>query len=199
MYYKCYKKKYPKITAVQQITIIQWYFRIVILTLDNWFWRDWLCRRKEMPEIQLWKLESTWTCKNPAMQSKGQFCLQSNVWSAIVVVFCTTWKVGPIQGKAAKAVKVKLNKTCVINDPLSQTHSPTSSDHYFHTTFVRFAIFWKVGTDVRTVICAKIMITTGWDCGSAEWINKSSEFKVIHQAQLYTRSLVCFECMDGWT
>ena len=26
------------------------------------------------------------------------------------------------------------NKTCVFNDPLGQTHSPTSSDHYFHET-----------------------------------------------------------------
>ena len=35
----------------------------------------------------------------------------------------------------------------------------------------RFAIFWKVGTDVRTEIRANIMITTGRDCGSAKWIN----------------------------
>ena len=33
-----------------------------------------------------------------------------------------------------------------------------------------FARFWKVGTNVRT-ICAKTMITTGSDCGPAEWIN----------------------------
>ena len=29
-------------------------------------------------------------------------------------------------------------KTCVINDPVGQTHSPTSSDHYFQATFVLF-------------------------------------------------------------
>ena len=34
-------------------------------------------------------------------------------------------------------------KTCVINDPLGQTHSPTNSDHYFHTTFVLFCDFLK--------------------------------------------------------
>ena len=33
------------------------------------------------------------------------------------------------------------------------------------------AIFWKVGTNVRTQTCAKAMITTGRDCGAAEWIN----------------------------
>ena len=41
-----------------------------------------------------------------------------------------------------------------------------------------FAIFWKVGTDVQMETCAKIMITTGRDCGSAEWIN-SVELKWI--------------------
>ena len=38
-------------------------------------------------------------------------------------------------------------KTCVINDPLSQTHSPTSSDHYFRRHF--FCDILKSG-DVRT-------------------------------------------------
>ena len=33
-----------------------------------------------------------------------------------------------------------------------------------------FARFWKVGTDGRTT-CAKTIIPTGCDCGSAEWIN----------------------------
>ena len=40
--------------------------------------------------------------------------------------------------------------------------------------------------------CAKIMITTGRDCGSAEWINKSTVFKVTHQARRQSRALLCF-------
>ena len=41
------------------------------------------------------------------------------------------------------------SKTCVINDPLGQTHSPTSSEHYFHTKFVLFCDILKCG-DGRT-------------------------------------------------
>ena len=32
------------------------------------------------------------------------------------------------------------NKTCVINDPLGQTHCLTSSGHYFQATFVCFVL-----------------------------------------------------------
>ena len=41
-------------------------------------------------------------------------------------------------------IKTKRCKTCVINDPLGQTHSLASSDHYF-------LLFWKVGIDGRHV------------------------------------------------
>ena len=44
--------------------------------------------------------------------------------------------------------------TYVINDPLVQTHSPTSSDHYFQAMFVLFCDVLKSG-DVRTESCAK--------------------------------------------
>ena len=37
-------------------------------------------------------------------------------------------------------------KTCVINDPLSQTYSPASSDHYFSLKFSLFARFGQVAT-----------------------------------------------------
>ena len=33
--------------------------------------------------------------------------------------------------------EITKSKTCVIDDPLGQTHSPTSSDHYFYVSFVR--------------------------------------------------------------
>ena len=52
----------------------------------------------------------------------------------------------------------------VYNDPLGQTHTSTSSNNYFHMTFVLFCDFWKVGTDLWTEICVKIMITTGRVC-----------------------------------
>ena len=56
--------------------------------------------------------------------------------------------------------------TGVINDPLGQTHSLASSEHCFH--FVLFGLIWKVGMDLRT------MISTGHDCGLAEWIKNCS-------------------------
>ena len=65
----------------------------------------------------------------------------------------------------------KRNKTGVINDPLCQTHSLASSEHCSRLNFV---LFLKVGTDGRMyerTTCAKAMITTGRDCGSASWIN----------------------------
>ena len=48
-------------------------------------------------------------------------------------------------------------------------HSLSSNEHCFRLNFV---LFWKMGTDGRTT-CAKTMIATGRDCGSAEWINKT--------------------------
>ena len=35
-------------------------------------------------------------------------------------------------------IKIKVYKTGVINDPLCQTHSPSSSDHYFHLKLICF-------------------------------------------------------------
>ena len=64
-------------------------------------------------------------------------------------------------------------KTGVINDPLGQTHSLSSSKHVFTWNLFYFE---KWGcTDVRPTYerttCAKTVITSGHDCGSAEWIN----------------------------
>ena len=74
------------------------------------------------------------------------------------------------------------NKTCVINDPLGQTHTClASSDHYFLLfCFARFEKWVRTdGTNGRTK-CAKIIITTGRDFWSAEWINKQKvETKLI--------------------
>ena len=50
-----------------------------------------------------------------------------------------------------------------------------------------FARFWKVGTDGRTT-CAQTMITTGRDCGAAEWINNYYKTGVIKSAQFFKRS-----------
>ena len=56
-----------------------------------------------------------------------------------------------------------------IHDPLDQTHSPASSDHYSRLNFVLFCEILK-SADVRTTR-AKIVITNGRDFWSAEWIN----------------------------
>ena len=60
-------------------------------------------------------------------------------------------------------------KIGVINDPLGQIHSHTSSEHCFLVFFLDL----KSGngrTDGRTT-CAKTMIPTGRDFGLAKWIN----------------------------
>ena len=49
----------------------------------------------------------------------------------------------------AEAEKCKRNYEWVINDPLVQTYSPTSSDHYFYASFVSFFDILKSG-DGRT-------------------------------------------------
>ena len=64
-----------------------------------------------------------------------------------------------------KSAKDSHNKTCVINDPLGQTHSLVGSDHYF----LLFVLLDLKSGDGRTDV-QNIMITTSRDCGSAEWI-----------------------------
>ena len=73
------------------------------------------------------------------------------------------------------------DKTGVINDPLGQTHSQASSDHYFHLKIVLFYYSLKseIVISYRYVqtICVKLLITTGRDCGLASWINDSCEME----------------------
>ena len=56
------------------------------------------------------------------------------------------------------------------NDPLGQSHSLASSEHCFH---LKFLLKKWARTDIRTT-CVKTIITTGRDCGSAEWIIERS-------------------------
>ena len=63
---------------------------------------------------------------------------------------------------------------CAINDPLDQTHSPASCDHYSHLIIVLLCEILKSEdrrtykrTDVRKT-CVKIAITTGRDQLSLE-------------------------------
>ena len=61
-----------------------------------------------------------------------------------------------------------------INDPLDQTHSPASSEHYSRLKIALFFEILKCGdgrTDGQTK-GAKIVITTGRDYGSPPWIKK---------------------------
>ena len=52
-----------------------------------------------------------------------------------------------LKGLMCIGIESKTYKTYkqTYNDPLGQTQ--TTSDHYFHSTLLCFAIFWKVGTD----------------------------------------------------
>ena len=66
----------------------------------------------------------------------------------------------------------KIQDVRTINDPLGQTHSPASQLRSLLPLKICFVLrdFEKRGrTDGRTT-CAKTMIPTGHDCGSAEWI-----------------------------
>ena len=68
---------------------------------------------------------------------------------------------------------------CAVNDPLGQTHSRVSSDHYSQLKVVLFCEILKSrdgGTDVQTTL-AKIVITTGRECGSPSWIKRPHEKK----------------------
>ena len=83
-------------------------------------------------------------------------------------------------------------KKFVVNDPSGQIHSPTNSNHYFHATFVCFAIFRKVRTDARTETCAKIMITTARDYGSTEWIKRKVCQELESDCVLAVKDMVVF-------
>ena len=54
-------------------------------------------------------------------------------------------------------------KTCIINDPLGQTHSLASSEHCFRFKFLLFLKSGDGQTDGRHV--QKTMIIIGRDCG----------------------------------
>ena len=57
-----------------------------------------------------------------------------------------------------------------------QWSSRPDHQQFFTRRLLCFAIFWRVWINVRTdelTRRVKIMITTSWDCGSAEWINNS--------------------------
>ena len=67
----------------------------------------------------------------------------------------------------------------MINDPLGQTHSLASSDHYFHLKFVLFCDTLK-SRDERTDMCENVCnhvkpsVTVGRLSGSVNWKIKES-------------------------
>ena len=67
-----------------------------------------------------------------------------------------------------------ITDVCAINGPFGQTHSPNSSDHCSRLKIVLFCENLKVGRTTH----AKILITTGRDCGSAEWIKIETGLQV---------------------
>ena len=72
---------------------------------------------------------------------------------------------------------------------------PTSSDYYFQAKLVMFCdrYFEKWGRMDGRTKRAKIMITTSWDCGSAEWINMTKHFLAFLRWQLQFRALKTWE------
>ena len=71
----------------------------------------------------------------------------------------------------AEWIKRRYYNTCVSS--MISSARPARWDHYIHATFVlRHFEKWTYGPTTRV----KIMITTGQDCGSAEWIKKVKVF-----------------------
>ena len=63
-------------------------------------------------------------------------------------------------------------KTCVINDPLGQTHSLANSEH----CFVLKSGDGRTDGQTNEQNVHKTIITTGRDCGSASWIKSTKRF-----------------------
>ena len=78
-----------------------------------------------------------------------------------------------LQNGLAYTCKNNGNKTGVINDPLGQTHNLDSSENCFV-----LLDFENRRTDGRT--CVKTIITTGCDCGAAEWFNNLFIIETLH-------------------
>ena len=57
-----------------------------------------------------------------------------------------------------------------------------------------FSRFWKVGTDGRTT-CAKTMITTGRDWGSAKWIDTTQRNRTKTYHRIHCQSWKCIVAM----
>ena len=72
--------------------------------------------------------------------------------------------------------KISWTRTFVINDPFGQTHSPGSSDHYFH--------FALRDLDGRT--CVKILICTGCDYRGQPNGSKMHIFTTIYWNHLFS-------------
>ena len=79
--------------------------------------------------------------------------------------------------------KLKQNMSAII-DPLGQTHSPASSDHYSHLKVLFYEILNSGDrrTDGQTPR-VKIVITTGHDCGPSSWIKNPSCFFIKQQKE----------------
>ena len=64
-------------------------------------------------------------------------------WPAMITIFTCCVRPSLRLSPFFSISQNKINKTCVINDPLGQTHSPTSSDHFFNRRL--FCFIWKSG------------------------------------------------------
>ena len=97
-------------------------------------------------DIEIAKLAAFLASKDNAFMTgseilaDGGASLTSSIAAKSAEIYTAMQQAAAKGGKWGKYLK---NKTCFINDPLGQTHSPTSSYHYFHTTVVLyFEIFW---------------------------------------------------------
>ena len=96
------------------------------------------------------------------------FCTFYLLSTYLCIILATQY---PLKTSQRKIKITVIQDMCAINDPLGQSHSPASSDHYSRLKVALFCEIWKVGRTYGQTTCAEIVITTGRDCGSASWIN----------------------------
>ena len=104
-------------------------------------------------------------------------------WDFLIV------KVSLVNATVVLAYENNPYKTGVINDPLGQPHSQASSEHCFLLFW--FSRFEKWGRTHGRTTCAKTMIPTDRDFGSASWINTVSTSDNICTVKKCENVIVC--------
>ena len=104
-------------------------------------------RRKASGERSIFFLTLTFSSENCQRKSREKLWKLRHCW-LVEIFYCQVITAIPPIWSIKNNFKQDIR---VINDPLCQTHNPTSSDHYSRLTLFCFARFWKwERADVQT-------------------------------------------------